>query len=68
VFAVIQLQPLRRLLPGEMLASDSQALYVLTAEYLQKWALKQDSDRVCLHNLNLLISSNIAQCFNCRLK
>jgi hypothetical protein len=39
-------QPLRRLLKGEMLNNDFQAVYVLTAEYLQKWALKPETDRV----------------------
>jgi hypothetical protein len=39
-------QPLRRLLQGEILKDGTQTVYVLTAEYLQKWALKPESDRV----------------------
>ena len=45
---IFVVQPYRKLLAGETLSSNSQAVYVLTESSLQKWSVGPDSERVII--------------------
>ena len=70
-YRYVFVQPLQRVLAGEKLDDEVQALYVLTGGYVQKWAVNPNYEKVChfLHYIKGLLTPavKVAAIFRLRL-